>query len=185
MATQSGSKTSRLVRQFKSSKGELTPRVHEDVVTLVFSSPDVNGKSIEVPLSSFPEGIRNAAMAYGLNTTIGSAMGNLEDAELDDPDHVIGAISERIKSLQAGKWAGERSGGGRPSIIWMAFVDWRRSKGVKDDEAKLASLHTNWFEDETNFKKLQANPEFAVFLAGFKASRKKPDAQAANAELLA
>ncbi len=178
-------KTPRLVRSFRSEGSEdLTPRVTETVIAINFVTP-ANGKSIEVPLSSFPPGIQKAAMAYGLNATIGNAMGNLESEELDDPDEILEAVQERIKSLQAGKWAGERTGGGRPSIVWMAFTDWRKSNGVKDTEEKLAALRTQWFDDDANFKKLQANPEFSVYLAQFKASRKKPEAGAVSADLLA
>lgn len=166
-------KTPRLVRQFKNEgSDELTPRVKENTIAIVFTTP-ANGKRVEVGVSSFPQGIRNAALAYGLNATIGNAMGNLEDGELDDPDEIMEAIQGRVSDLQAGKWAGERTGGGRPSMIWQAFVEFRKSKGQKDDEAKLASLRTHWFEDDANFKALQANPDFSVYLAQFKASKKK------------
>lgn len=177
MATQGTEKTPRLTRQFKAIQtGELTPRVHENVASIVFTTP-ANGKSEEVPLSSFPEGIQKAAMAYGLNATIGNAMGNLDDKQLEDPDEIMKALRERIKSLQAGKWAGERTSGGRPSLVWEGFQAFRKSKGLNDNEAKLAALHTQWFEDAENFKKLMKSyPAFTVFLAQFKAERKPADA---------
>lgn len=183
MATQT--KASRLVRSYRSKgSADLTPRVTETVEAIHFVTP-ANGKSVDAVISSFPAGIQAAALAYGLNATIGNALGNLDDHDLEDPDRIMDAIQERIKSLQAGKWAGERTGGGRPSIVWMAFQAWRTSKGVKDTPEKLAALHTQWFEDEGNFKKLQANPEFAKYLVDFKASRKAPAATVASADLLA
>ncbi len=183
MATQT--KASRLVRSYKSvGSADLTPRVTENVEAIHFVTP-ANGKSVDAVISSFPEGIRSAALAYGLNATIGNALGNLDDSDLEDPDRIMDAIMERIKSLQAGKWAGERTGGGRPSIVWMAFQAWRASKGVKDSPEKLAALHTQWFDDDTAFKKLNANPEFAKYLVDFKASRKKPETVSATADLLA
>ncbi len=183
MATQS--KTSRLVRSYKSVGSDThTPRVTETVESIHFAVAD-GAKSVDAVINSFPAGIQRAAMAYGLNATIGNALGNLDEKQLDDPDQVLDAIRERIQSLQAGKWAGERTGGGRPSIVWMAFQAWRSSKGVKDTPEKLEALHKNWFEDEGNFKKLQANPEFAKFLVDFKASRKAPAATVASADLLA
>lgn len=176
-------KTPRLVRQFRNEgSDELTPRVKENTVAVVFTVP-ANGKRVEAPISSFPKGIQTAALAYGLNATIGNAMGNLEDGELDDPDEIFDAIQTRINDLQAGKWTGERTGGGRPSLVWMAFQEFRKSKGQKDDEAKLAALHANWIENEANQKALCANEEFAPFLAKFKASRSKKGS--ATADLLA
>lgn len=184
MATQGTEKTPRLTRQFKAIQtGELTPRVHDNVASIVFTTP-ANGKSVECPLSSFPEGIQKAAMAYGLNATIGNAMGNLDDAELNDPDKIMDALQERIKSLQAGKWAGERTGGGRPSVIWAAFQAFRAKGGKKDTPETLAAAHAHWFEDEANFKALQANSDFSIFLAQFKASQKKTSGPA-TADLLA
>ena len=189
MAAQS--KTSRLVRSFRSEgSADLTPRVTMNVTHVHFETP-ANGKSVEASLAEFfggqlpPPGIGRAAAAYGLNTTIGNALGNLEGDELNDPDEIMEAIRDRIETLKKGQWASDRVGGGRPSIVKMAFFDWRKSKGVKDSDEKIASLTAQWFEDETNFKKLQANPEFAVYLAQFKASRKKPEAGAAAADLLA
>lgn len=182
MATDS-KKTPRLVRQFKNEgSDELTPRVKENTIAIVFTTP-ANGKRVEVPVSSFPQGIRNAALAYGLNATIGNAMGNLEDGELDDPDEIMEAINGRVSDLQAGKWAGERTGGGRPSMVWQAFQEFRKSSGKKDDEATLQKLHAQWIEDEANQKALLANVDFAPFFAKFKAARNKKGS--ATADLLA
>src|SRR5689334_22448050 len=113
-------KTSRLVRQFRSEgSAELTPRVTEKVVAIVFTTP-ANGKSIEVPVKSFPASIQAMSLAYGLNATIGNALGNLDKDELEDPDVVMETLQDRVKTLQAGQWASERTGGGRPSMVWQA-----------------------------------------------------------------
>lgn len=181
---------SRLVRQFKSVDGALTPRVTENAIGVVFTTP-ANQKSTEVSLADFcggnlpPVGIGRMMLAYGANTTIGNALGNLDKTELDDPDEVMSALRDRIELLKAGKWASERVGGGRPSMVWQAFQEFRQSKGQKDDEVKLAALHAQWFDDDANNARLLANAEFAAFLASFKAKRKKPAEAAQSADLLA
>lgn len=178
-------KVSRLNRSFKAANGEMTPRVNGDVVAIHFETP-ANGKSFEVTLDSFPPAIKVAALAYGLNATIGNAMGNLDDAELGDPDKVRDAIEKRIKSLQAGEWTGERTGGGRPSQVWEAFVAMRTERKSDVSEKRLADLHAQYFEDETGHKSLLANADFATYLAGYKARKKAGKGPvASSADLLA
>ncbi len=183
-------KTSRLVRKFKSEgSADLTPRVTMNASGIVFTV--ANGKSVEANLADFfggvlpPAGIGRACAAYGLNATIGGATGNLDGEDLSDPDEVLDAITSRINTLKAGNWASERTGGGRPSMVWAAFQEFRQSKGIKDTPEKLSALHAQWFENEENHKSLLKNAEFSAFLAAHKAKKAKPGVAAANADLLA
>ncbi len=190
MATQAQTKISRITRRFKSESDPegKSARTSNDVTHIIFTT--ANGKVLEIDLKTMfggslpPVSVGRAAAGAGVSNAVGGA-GLADDVNTDDPDEVMEAMVERNKALSAGRWTAEHRGGGRPSLVWLAFVEWRKSKGNNDNEAKLAALRAQWFENEDNFKAMQKNAEFAVYLANYKAKNAKPSAGSATADLLA
>ncbi len=190
MATQAAqTKTSRITRRFRSESDPSgkAARTSNDVTHIIFTT--ANGKELEVDLKAMfggtlpPPSVGRASAGAGISNAVGGA-GLADDVNTDDPDAVREAMEERIKALNSGRWTAEHRGGGRPSNVWLAFIEWRKSKGQNDNDAKLAELRAHWIDDENNLKRLNKNPEFAAFLANFKAKASK-DSGPATAELLA
>ena len=81
-----------------------------------------------------------------------------------------------MKALSAGRWTAEHRGGGRPSQVWQAFVDYRTENKADVSPKRLDALRAQYFDNEANFKLLQKDPLFSVYLAQWKARNTKADA---------
>lgn len=189
MAVQSteAKRATRIVRSFMNeSGGDPTPRVKADTVAIIFKTA-ANDKSTTVKLSDFgtlpSPGMLRAAAAFGLSTNIGNAGLQVGEEHLDDPDALMEAISLRVKELQAGEWTSPNRGGGRPSLVWEAFIAFRQAGKAPTDDAAMAKFKDK-MDDPDWIKSLHANERFEAIFNKIKASKSKV-APASEKDLLA
>lgn len=131
------------------NSAELKP----DCQGVTFDVPNADGSghtTVEVRFASLPENIRNAAMAFGLNTVLTNA---INSAAKEGNSHE--RFNSRLAGFNAGEWSargtGERSPVERkPAIILRAVAEAFAKgnvappKGHKDWDAWLAAFHAHW-----------------------------------------
>src|SRR5262245_51132633 len=121
MTTNRAPRAERIKRQFRSEGStELSARTTLNATHVLFTVG--NGKTLEVDLAQLfggtlpPAGPGRACAAFGAAQTIGNAgLTGVDEEDRGDPDEIYGALVDRFKSLQAGRWTAEHRGGGRPS----------------------------------------------------------------------
>lgn len=142
-------------------------------------------KTVEFPISAFPDEILRLAAFHGLSQKIGdTAFNSVEAAAKDEgftPDvenayaaFVEGRLQDVVDNLTSGVWTEEKEGSGNANVRIIAEAVLRtltaQGKAPADPDAALASLIANLKNDEKR-KATAANPAVKVHVAAITAER--------------
>lgn len=150
-------------RSFRSADGTYTSRANTSSVGFRIEFVE-NGHVIEHSLSDFPEGVRNAAAAFGLVTSItntfGGVKGPVEDA--------IEAAEDRLAVFLEGDWSAERQTGPRSSQLVEAFKALRDDHGLETTDDRIAKFVED-LKNEEYAKTIMKDVQFAAKLQAIRA----------------